>query len=953
MLPPIKIDGFHSIPNANWLSHEPVVVCNITLPNASETLSGVAVLDAIDHLKSIHPRFDWAPLVPLSKNPLMTLAHAISKLSLYLLNEARGNLTTIKVYEIAERTRVAVVVGSHVSGLTKEAITLAIECLYAAASNTQNGTSASIKNKLDLFWRKCQYSHPDYQSRILMLGAKSRGISFEKCDFGRNYWRCGSGKNSLIFRETVSQQESALATELTRDKSKTTRFLELSGFPTAKQQTVGTLSELSEAWKTRSSDIVIKPLDGAQGRGITVKPQSAETARTAFVDAQRHTASKKVIIEDFVPGDDFRLLVVGGKFKAATMRRPPQVIGDGKSTITELCARLNTKRASSAMTRRYLKKISASAEILIHLQQNNYDWNSVPDNGTVVTLRGNANVSTGGEPADVTDFVHQSIVNMVENIARLMNVHALGVDYITPDISDSPGQTGGKIIELNTCPGLALHVESRFRESGLGASLIPQSVTDVPATVIVADAETFDENSFQWSDAAEIDGHFVIAGSRIFFSEQCNTLFSTSKEAVNAALLRKDCVRISVICNANEFIKTGIPINFADTLIAMNTNKAVKLKLKLTAKNIMSTFAEVDDHDFKLTPSSFKNIVKNSQPADVATQIPASPERRLRAISGVLCEQVLKINLQKSDTFAFCMIRNEIELLPFFFDHYRKMGITSFVVFDDQSNDGSATFLANQPDVHLLSDPSLNFGSDINGVKFKHAVKELIPEILGSGRWWLVVDADEFLVLPPPYQNINDFYAYADRRSTTCVFASMVDFYPDSFPIKRREGAETIFQAYPYYDVGTRCRRLYEPYRVEKTLNGIRGRLIQNLRKQHPAEFEALLGGKGYIGPALNKVPIIKTGMGFQRPNAHQIFGSDGVQVVPPVDLEVLLAHFKVTESFMTKAQSKSRTENYYHQGIDIEILKLAIIALDGQQLSCGNTREFETVEKFYTDVIL
>ena len=217
--------------------------------------------------------------------------------------------------------------------------------------------------------------------------------------------------------------------------------------------------------------VVIKPLRGNQGRCVTVGVRTPHEAITAFDRAGG--AGSPVLVERFVTGHDYRVLVIDGRVAAAAQLHPACVTGDGTHTISQLVAQVNADPRRGDGHARELTRITLDDEVMRHLDAAGLDGGSVPAAGQLVALRQNANLSTGGTSRDVTDLVHDDVAALCVRAAAAAGLDICGVDLRAADIAaplDAGGAGGGAgvaVLELNACPGLRMHlapVEGRPRD---------------------------------------------------------------------------------------------------------------------------------------------------------------------------------------------------------------------------------------------------------------------------------------------------------------------------------------------------------------------------------------------------------------------------------------------------------------------------------------------------------
>ncbi|MGC1516935.1 MAG: cyanophycin synthetase, partial [Maribacter sp.] len=202
--------------------------------------------------------------------------------------------------------------------------------------------------------------------------------------------------------------------------------------------------------------LVIKPIDGNHGSGITVDINTYEDALVAFKAAQN--VSSRVIVEKFITGEDYRLLVINNKLVAAALRSPAHVIGNGKSTIDELIAEVNKDPRRGYGHEKELTMITVNDLTKTIIKDEGYVLDSVLEKGEKLILKDTANLSTGGTAEDVTDIVHPANVSMAERISKLIDLDICGIDIMTTDISQPLSETGGAVLEVNAGPGFRMHL---------------------------------------------------------------------------------------------------------------------------------------------------------------------------------------------------------------------------------------------------------------------------------------------------------------------------------------------------------------------------------------------------------------------------------------------------------------------------------------------------------------
>jgi cyanophycin synthetase len=205
--------------------------------------------------------------------------------------------------------------------------------------------------------------------------------------------------------------------------------------------------------------VVVKPQDGNQGKGVTVNIVERDLFNQAYETAARYG---EVLVEKFLPGSDYRLLVVGNKLVAAARREPPLVVGDGTHTVKELVDKVNADPRRGDGHSTSLTKIKFDDIAIGRLKLQDLEPNSVPEKGRRVILRNNANLSTGGTATDVTDDVHAEVAARVVAAAQMVGVDICGVDVVCESVLKPLEEQNGGVVEVNAAPGLRMHISPSF-----------------------------------------------------------------------------------------------------------------------------------------------------------------------------------------------------------------------------------------------------------------------------------------------------------------------------------------------------------------------------------------------------------------------------------------------------------------------------------------------------------
>jgi cyanophycin synthetase len=290
----------------------------------------------------------------------------------------------------------------------------------------------------------------------LARAARYRGIPVRRpADVG--LLQLGYGANRRLVWAASTDQTSVIGVDIACDKGVTKQMLAAAGIPVPEGTVVHDAAEAAAAYGRLGARVVVKPVFGNHGRDIFIVG-TAEEASSAFTAISEVGGS--ALVEDYVPGTDYRILVIGDQVVAAELSAA-QVTGDGVLDIAGLVERTNADPRRGVGHDRALTKIILDDSVLGHLSQQGLTPASVPEEGQVVKLRHNANLSTGGTSKDVTDEVHPAVARMCARAAAAIGLDICGIDLRMRDITQPPGtlcETGG-IIEINASPGLRMHLE--------------------------------------------------------------------------------------------------------------------------------------------------------------------------------------------------------------------------------------------------------------------------------------------------------------------------------------------------------------------------------------------------------------------------------------------------------------------------------------------------------------
>jgi len=389
----------------------------------------------------------------------------------------------------------------------------------------------------------------------------------------------GYGVHQKRIQATLSSFSGILAVELACDKEGTKTILKDGGIPVPRGTVIQYLDELSAAIEEVGGfPIVIKPLDGNHGRGISIDVKTQQEAEEAYDLASAASKTRSVIVERYYKGSDHRILVINGKVAAVAERIPAHVVGDGRSTIEELIEITNQDPNRGDGHANVLTKITIDKTALNVLGKQGYELTSILAHGEIAYLRATANLSTGGIAVDRTDEIHPENVWIAQRVAKLIGLDIAGIDVVTEDIRKPLKEVDGVIVEVNAAPGFRMHVApSRGLPRNIAAPVIdmlfpPGTPSRVPILAITGTngktttsrlishicRQTGKVVGFTTTDGVYIDDYLVEKGD--------NT------GPYSASMILKDpTVEIAVLETARGgILRSGLAFNQCDVGVVLN-----------------------------------------------------------------------------------------------------------------------------------------------------------------------------------------------------------------------------------------------------------------------------------------------------------------------------------------------------------------------------------------------
>ena len=335
----------------------------------------------------------------------------------------------------------------------------AVHCLHAAHSlliAAIEGSHFDVGKTIESLREKLLLEQLGPSTRSIVEAARRRDIPVRRLSEG-SLVRLGIGSKQRRIIAAETDQTSAVSETIAQDKELTRGLLEEAGIPVAKGKPV---FSAEEAWQVATEiglPVVIKPRCGNQGRGVSGGLTTQNEVSQAYSVAI--SEEEEIVVERCLAGDDYRLLVIGNELIAAARRCAPCITGDGSSTIEKLVQKENRNpcRCDDHAGSLSLLCLDAAAEVA--LCEQGFSKESIPNDGQLVLLRRNANLSTGGTAEDVTDLVHPDTVRLAIDAVRVVGLDIAGVDIMATRIDQPLSVQHGGVVEINACPGLRMHLE--------------------------------------------------------------------------------------------------------------------------------------------------------------------------------------------------------------------------------------------------------------------------------------------------------------------------------------------------------------------------------------------------------------------------------------------------------------------------------------------------------------
>ncbi|MES2207739.1 MAG: cyanophycin synthetase [Pseudomonadota bacterium] len=480
--------------------------------------------------------------------------------------------------------------GTYMAHIT-EHVLIELQCL--AGSEVGFGKARMVKGKPRHYTIVCSYHLESLVEKALPVAielvtatargesydlatAKEQNIPFFRVSETMSLFQLGWGCQQKRFQATMTHNTSYVGVEIASDKQLTKTLLKEIGLPVPQGSVVTTLEEALDWVEHRKGPWAVKPLDANQGKGVTLDVANSEDMKKAFAHAK--TYGRRVIIEQYIQGNDYRVLVVGDEVIAASRRSAPLVEGDGQHTIQQLVEVENLNPLRGDGHTNVLTKIKIDEQVEAVLAKQGFTLTSILASDQVAYLRDNANLSTGGTAEDVTDSLHPFTRAACLRAAKKIGLDVAGIDIICRDITQPLSLPHGAIIEVNAAPGIRMHewpsaglprhagqaiVRSLFKEGETGRipiTAVTGTNGKTTTTLLIAKAL---EQSGKITGTACTEGVFI--NSECISKGDCTGYWSAR------TLLSSPDVEAAVLETARGgIIKRGLAFDRCDVSVVLN-----------------------------------------------------------------------------------------------------------------------------------------------------------------------------------------------------------------------------------------------------------------------------------------------------------------------------------------------------------------------------------------------
>ena len=452
----LQVSRLRAVRGPNFWRLAPVIACDVRL-GALEDVPSTEIPGFNERLVGLLPTLREHPCSRRAEGGFLErleegthLPHILEHVALELQTLAGSDVSFGRVVESGDPGVWWLIVAYEEEDVGLQAVREGVRLVKACITGAPFDVEAAVDDLHDLL----EDVRLGPSTAAIVDEAERRGIPVRRLN-SHSLVQLGLGANLRRVQAAMSDYTSAIGVEIAQDKDDTRRVLGNIGLPVPQGDTATSVEAALEIAREIGYPLLLKPLDASHGRGISGRLDDEAGVRRAFPVAQEF--GRRVVVERYVEGRDYRVLVVDGRVVACAERIPAHVVGDGARTVAELIVEANRDPRRGKGHTRTLTRLPSDARTVEFLAERGLSLESVPARGERVLLRVTANLSTGGTSIDRTDEIHPDNVTACEMAAGVVGLDIAGIDVLSPDISIPFRESGAVIIEVNAAPGLRMH----------------------------------------------------------------------------------------------------------------------------------------------------------------------------------------------------------------------------------------------------------------------------------------------------------------------------------------------------------------------------------------------------------------------------------------------------------------------------------------------------------------
>lgn len=514
------------------------------------------------------------------------------------------------------------------------------------------GTYKNLDKKIENLKKEYQYNKLGPSTKSIIDEAIKNNIPYIRMN-DNSLIQLGWCKNQKRIEASTTSNTSAIGEAIAKNKELTKKMLTSIGIPVPYgyliEEGKNAEDDLLKYYNILGPPVVIKPYDGNHGNGVTTNINNIDELKKAYKIANK--ISEYVLIEKYIIGNDYRILIINNKFVAAAKRNPALVVGDGYSTIYQLIIKTNNDPRRGDEHTSELTKIIYDDAVSSYISEQGYTKSSIPEKNKIVYLRKNANLSTGGTAEDVTDIIHPTIINYAIDASIQIDIDICGVDIICKDISKPLEVQGGAFIEINSGPGLRMHIfpsigKSRNVCEPIIKGLFPSNNGRVPIVSITGtNGKTTTVNilayiaKLVYNNVGKTTTNGVYINNDIIEFGDCSGPKSAQK------ILMNPNVDICIFESARGGLLKGLAYDYSDIGVITNIGKGDHIGNNYESSNI--------DELIQIKNTVIKNISKNGYAI-----LNANDSHIYKIIPHVSCKNIIYFSINPNNNIINNGIKN-------------------------------------------------------------------------------------------------------------------------------------------------------------------------------------------------------------------------------------------------------------------------------------------------------